>query len=131
MNHSNAASAATTKHLLDTYYAGVQRKSGWDNTIAEDFEFVGANNMTKPEPAVGKAAYGEVMNRFSRIYTGMRVKDVVVDGDRAYALTNYDYSLPNGKTVSGDVVEVWKARDGKLAALTIYLDTLSFDQLKR
>jgi ketosteroid isomerase-like protein len=120
-----------TQQLLDTYYAGVQRKSGWESTIADDFEFVGANNMTHPDPAVGKAAYGEVMNRFARIYKDMRVKDVVVAGDRAYALTNYDYSLPNGKSASGDVVEVWKVRDGKLAALTIYLDTLAFDQLKR
>ena len=35
----------------------------------------------------------------------MRVKDQVVDGDRAYVLANYDFSLPNGKKVNGDVVE--------------------------
>jgi ketosteroid isomerase-like protein len=121
----------TTKQLLDTYYAGLRRKSGWDSTIADDFQFIGANNMTKPDPVVGKVAYQEIISRFSRVYSDMRVKDLVVSGNRAYALTNYDYSLPNGKTASGDVVEVWRVKDGKLAALTIYLDTLSYAQLTK
>jgi ketosteroid isomerase-like protein len=121
----------TTQDLLDTYYAGFKRKSGWDSTLADDFQFVGGNNMTKPDPMVGKAAYQDLVGRFSRIYTAMRVKDLVVAGDRAFALTNYDYILPNGKSTSGDVVEVWKVKDGKLAALTIYFDTLTFDQLKK
>jgi ketosteroid isomerase-like protein len=119
----------TMKQLLDTYYAGLKQKSGWDSTIADDFRFTGGNNMTKPDPVVGKAAYQGVISRFSRMFTAMRIKDLVVEGDRAYALTNYDYAFPNGKTVSGDVIEVWQAKDGKLAALAIYFDTLSFDQL--
>jgi ketosteroid isomerase-like protein len=119
------------KHLLDTYYAGLKQKSGWQDSIADDFHFIGGNNMTKAEPMVGKAAYQGVIQRFSRVFTAMRVKDLVVAGDRAFALTNYDYSLPNGKTASGDVVEVWKGKDGKLTALTIYFDTLSFAQLTK
>src|SRR5262249_5672854 len=54
----------TTKDLLDTYYTGIKRKSGWDSTIADDFQFIGGNNMSKPDPLVGKAAYQELINRF-------------------------------------------------------------------
>jgi ketosteroid isomerase-like protein len=121
----------TMRQLLDTYYAGLKQKAGWDSTIADDFQFVSGNNMIKPDPVVGKAAYQAVISRFSRLFTAMRIKDLVVEGDRAYALTNYDYSFPNGKKTSGDVIEVWRAKDGKLAALSIYFDTLSFDQLTK
>jgi ketosteroid isomerase-like protein len=61
----------------------------------------------------------------------MRVKDQVVDGDRAYVLANYDLSLPNGKKVNGDVVEAWTIRDGKLALRTAYHDSYSFDLLMK
>jgi ketosteroid isomerase-like protein len=131
VNTGKGNKTMTTQDLLDTYYAGLQQKSGWDSTIADDFQFIGGNNMTKPDPLVGKAAYQALISRFSRVFTAMRVKDMVVAGDRAYALTNYDYSWPNGRTANGDVIEVWRVKDHKLAALTIYFDTLSFDQLTK
>jgi hypothetical protein len=85
----------TSEELLDIYYDGIARKSGWDSVIAEDFEFVGGHNMTKPEPTIGKAAYQQVIARFSRNFTAMRVKDRLVAKDRAYVLANYDYAFPN------------------------------------
>lgn len=103
------------------------KKSGWEPLIADDFVFLGGRNMTEP-PVVGKAAYLQVvMDKFYPLFTAMRVKDQVVDGDRAYVLANYDFSLPNRKKVNGDVVEGSTVRDGKLASRTVYLDTYSFD----
>ena len=119
----------TTQTLLDTYYQGLAQKSGWESVIADDFQFVGGHNMTHPTPVVGKAAYMDIIGRFARVFTAMRVKDLVVAPDRAYVLTNYDYAFPNGKTANGDVVEVWQVRNGQLAALTIFFDTLAFDGL--
>jgi len=121
----------TSEELLDSYYHGLTRKTGWDSVLAEDFEFVGGHNMTKPAPAMGKAAYQTVIDRFSRIFTAMRVKDRLVAQDRAYVLANYDYAFPNGRTANGDVLEVWKIRNGKLAALTIFFDTAAFETLTK
>ncbi len=119
----------TSEELLDSYYQGFARKSGWDSVLDDNFEFVGGHNMTNPAPTVGKAAYQQVIARFSRVFTAMRVKDRLVANDRAYVLANYDYAFPNGRKANGDVMEVWKIRYSKLAALTIYFDTAAFETL--
>ncbi len=115
----------TTKELLETYYKGFAKKSGWDSVISDDFKFVGGD-MTKTTPTVGKAAYIEVINRFSRLFTDMRVKEMIIEGDKAFVVANYDYVFPTGKSINGDVAELWKVKNGKLDALTIFFDTLSF-----
>ncbi|MBO9151752.1 nuclear transport factor 2 family protein [Chitinophaga sp. GCM10012297] len=119
--------SALTRQLLDVYYEGFACKQGWEDVIADDFLFTGGN-MTAPAPAAGKAAYIEVIRRFSRTFTGMRVKEMIVEGGRAYVTGNYDFVFPNGAKINGDVAEVWKVENGKLASLTIFFDTLTFDR---
>jgi len=116
----------TTKQLLENYYDGFAKKSGWESTISDNFKFVGGD-MTKTNPVVGKQAYIEVINRFSRLFTSMHVKEMIVEGDRACVIGNYDYVFPTGKKINGDVAELWKVKNGKLDSLTIFFDTFSFD----
>ena len=40
-------------------------------------------------------------------------------------IENYDYLFPNGKSINGDVATIWKAKNDKLDALTIFFDTLT------
>lgn len=116
-----------TKQLLDTYYQGFARKEGWEPVIADDFTFTGGD-MTKNAPVKGKAAYIEVIKRFSRAFQSMRVKEMIVEGDNACVIGNYDFIFPNGARVNGDVAEIWKAENGKLVSLSIWFDTLTFDK---
>ncbi len=115
-----------TKELLETYYKGFAQKYGWESVISDDFKFVGGD-MTNTTPVVGKQAYIEIINRFSRLFTTMRVKEMFVEDDSACVLANYDYVFPNGKNINGDVAEFWKVKDGKLNSLAIFFDTLTFD----
>ena len=119
--------SALTRQLLDDYYKGFARKQGWEDTIADDFEFTGGD-MASTAPLIGKAAYITVINRFSRAFTDMRVKTMIVEGDRAYVTGNYDFAFPNGTRINGDVAEIWQVKGGKLAALRIFFDTLTFDR---
>ncbi len=98
----------TTNELLETYYKGLQQKKGWESVISDDFKFVGGD-MTKTDPVLGKSA-----------------KEMIVEGDRAFVRANYDYVFPNGRSMSGDVAELWRVRDGKLDSLTIFFDTGTF-----
>jgi ketosteroid isomerase-like protein len=116
-----------TRQLLETYYKGFALKEGWESVIADDFTYIGGD-MTKTAPAVGKAAYIEVIKRFSRAFKSMRVKEMIIDGDSACVIGNYDFIFPNGTSINGDVAEIWKAKNGKLASLTIFFDTLTFDK---
>lgn len=117
----------STKQLLETYYRGFAQKEGWESVISDDFKYTGGD-MTKTTPAIGKAAYIEVIKRFSRVFQSMHVKEMIVDGEKASVIGNYDFKFPNGESVNGDVSEIWTAKDGKLASLTIFFDTLTFDK---
>lgn len=115
----------TTKELLDTYYKGFAEKQGWETVISDDFKFVGGD-MTKTDPTIGKQAYIDIIKRFSRLFQNMRVKEMIIDDDKACVIGNYDYVFPNGKSINGDVAEIWKIKDSKLAELIIFFDTLTF-----
>ena len=114
-----------TKQLLEIYYQGLAQKKEWQAVISDDFKFVGGD-MAKRTPIVGKANYMAIIERFSRLFATMRVKEMILDQDKAFVIANYDYAFPNGTAISGDVAEIWKVKGGKLDALTIFFDTLTF-----
>ena len=116
----------TTRELLETYYQGLAKKRGWETVIADDFKFIGGD-MTKTTPIVGKQAYVEVINRYSKWFTDMRANEVFVSDDGAFVLANYDYTFPNGKSINANVAELWKVKNGKLDMLTIFFDTANFN----
>ena len=113
------------QQLLETYYKGFAEKSNWDSVIADDFQYTGGD-MTKTEPLIGKQAYIEVIKRFSQIFTTMRVKEMIIQGENACVIGNYDLRFPNGQEFNGNVAELWTAKNSKLQSLTIYFDTLTF-----
>ena len=115
----------TTKELLEIYYKGFAEKAGWEDVIAADFQFIGGD-MTKTEPIIGKEAYDQVIKRFSQSFQSMKVKEMIIQGDRACVIGNYDFLFPNGRKMNGDVAEVWTVTNEKLQSLTIYFDTLTF-----
>jgi ketosteroid isomerase-like protein len=113
------------KELLEIYYKGFAEKANWESVIAEDFQYTGGD-MTKTEPLIGKQAYLEVIKRFSQMFTAMRVKEMIIQGNIACVIGNYDFRFPNGQELNGNVAERWTAKNGKLQSLTIYFDTLTF-----
>ncbi len=117
----------STKQLLEAYYKRFAQKEGGESVISDDFKYIGGD-MTKTTAAVGKAAYIEVIKRFSPVFQTMRVKEMIVEGERACVIGNYDFTFPNGMSMNGDVTELWKAKNGKLDSLTIFFDTLTFDK---
>jgi ketosteroid isomerase-like protein len=114
-----------TKQLLDNYYKGFAEKANWEHTIADDFQYVGGD-MTNTQPVVGKQAYVEIIKRFSQRFQSMRVKQMIIDGDKASVIGNYDFQFPNGQKINGNVSENWTVKNGKLQSLTLYFDTLTF-----
>lgn len=115
----------STKLLLETYYKDFAQKSNWESVIADDFHYTGGD-MTKTEPLVGKQAYIGVIKRFSQVFKSMQVKEMIIQGDNACVIGNYDLMFPNGQEINGNVAELWTAKNGKLQSLTIYFDTLTF-----
>jgi ketosteroid isomerase-like protein len=115
----------TTRNLLETYYRGFAVKANWESVIADDFEYVGGD-MNNIKPIVGKQAYIEIIKRFSQRFEAMRVKQMIVEDDKASVIGNYDFQFPNGFKINGNVSENWTVKNGKLQSLTLYFDTLTF-----
>jgi ketosteroid isomerase-like protein len=114
-----------TKQLLETYYKGFAEKSNWESVIADDFQYIGGD-MLNHAPIVGKQAYIEIIKRFSQRFEAMRVEQMIIDGEKACVIGNYDFQFPNGAKINGNVAELWTVKDGKLNSLTLYFDTLTF-----
>ncbi len=117
----------TIKELLETYYKGFAQKKNWEYVISDDFRYTGGD-MTNTTPLIGKAAYIKVIERFSRVFQNMQVKEMIIEGEKACVIGNYDFRFPNGVTLNGNVAEIWTAKNGKLDSLRIYFDTLTFDK---
>jgi ketosteroid isomerase-like protein len=116
---------ATTRQLLEIYYKGFAEKANWESVIADDFEYVGGD-MSNIRSVVGKQAYIEIIKRFSQRFEAMSVKQMIIEGDRASVIGNYDFQFPNGYKINGNVAEFWTVKNGKLQSLTLYFDTLTF-----
>ena len=117
--------ANITRQLLETYYKGFAQKSQWESVVADDFHYVGGD-MNNRTPSVGKQAYVDIIKRFSQRFDTMRVKEMIIEGDRACVIGNYDFIFANGKRINADVAEQWTVKNNKLQSLTIYFDTLTF-----
>lgn len=115
----------TTRQLLENYYKGFAEKASWESVIADDFEYVGGD-MNNIQPVFGKQAYIEIIKRFSQRFEKMSVKQMVIEGDKASVIGNYDFVFPNGLKINGNVSENWTVENGKLKSLTLYFDTLTF-----
>ncbi|CAN5770755.1 hypothetical protein BH11BAC7_BH11BAC7_27040 [soil metagenome] len=115
----------STKELLEFYYKGFAEKSNWESVIADDFQYVGGD-MNNTVPVIGKQAYVEIIKRFSQRFESMKVKEMIIEGDKASVIGNYDFQFPNGQKINGNVSELWTVKGGKLQTLTLYFDTLTF-----
>ncbi len=111
--------------LLNVYYEGLNGGKDWVFVLSDDFRFL-EGDMTKTDPLVGSNSYVEVIKRFSKLFTSVRIKEMIVEGNKAFVLANYDFVFPGGKRINGDVAEIWEIKEGKLDMLTIFFDTDSF-----
>ncbi len=115
----------TTRDAIQGYFKALQAQNGWESFLADDIAFT---SFTSPVKRVtGKAAYLQATKRFYSTIAAMDLKDLMIDGVRACALTHYDIKPPNGAPGFGsDVAEVFSVKDGKIQTLDIYFDSAPF-----
>ena len=66
-------------------------------------------SFTSPVKRIsGRGAYLESTKRFYSMITALKVRDLLVDGDRACALTRYELQPPRGSAFASDVAEVFR-----------------------
>ena len=113
-----------TKGLIQEYFDSLEQKSGWEEFLADDIAF--ASFITPVKQMAGKSAYLESTSRFFSMISAVEVKNLIVDGDRACALTRYQLQPPAGPTFESHVAEVFEVKDGQIASLEIYFDSAPY-----
>ena len=114
----------TTRDTIQGYFRSLKQKISWDSFLSDDVKFT---SFTTPNKRVsGRAAYLEATKRFYSMITALEVRDLLVDGQKACALTGYDLQPPRGAAFRSDVAEVFEVRDGKITSFEIYFDSSPF-----
>lgn len=109
------------KGLLKKYYDGVAKGGGWGHLLSENFLLTG----TIAKESRGRDAY--INNNFFRLVKGLKVEEMIGEGNSGFALVRYDLVSPKGKAFSARVAEFWKMKDGKLDSVAVYFDTAAFN----
>ena|SRR5438105_4898061 len=114
----------TTRDTIEAYFRSLGDKRGWESFLSDDIAFT---SFTSPIKRVtGKTAYLESTSRFYAMIGALEVRGLLVDGDKACALTRYDLQPPGRAGFASDVAEVFGVRDGKITSFDIYFDSAPF-----
>ena len=60
---------------------------------------------------------------------GLELKDIIVDGAKACALTRYELKPPVGPPFESHVAEAFEIQDEKIISFDIYFDSTPFPKL--
>src|SRR5438094_3409526 len=114
----------STKEVVQSYVEEIKQRGRWESFLADDMTFT---SVTSPVKEVsGKAAYLESTKRFFSMVKSVEVRDLIIDGAKACALTRYQLQAPSGGRFQSDVAELFTVRNGKIATFAIYFDTAPF-----
>ena len=114
----------TTKDLVQSYYASLDQKDDrWKELYSDDAVFADASQTLV---AKGKAAVIQAFVPFLKGVAGLKVSQVIVEGEKACFIISYTYVNSKKERLDQDVAEVWEVRNGKLAKQTIYFDLTAY-----
>ena len=115
----------TTRAIVDSYFAALHSGKGWQDCLAEDMRFV--SHTVPPRELRGKKAFLAGTAGFYGSIRSFEVRQVLVDDDRAVALTSYQVQPPgNAAPFQSDVAEAFRVHAGKIIGLDIYFDSSPF-----
>jgi len=116
---------ASTKDTVVEYFKRLQLRTDWQSLLADDMMFTSRTSPARQ--LMGRDAYVSGTSRFFSMIVDSQVLDLIVDGEKACALTRYRLQPPGGgATFESDVAEVFSVNDGAITALTIYFDSAPY-----
>jgi ketosteroid isomerase-like protein len=111
----------TTKEVVTEYYNGISRKSGWHDIIADDMNFIGGGQFL-----IGKQAYIDTTEKFLKLVKGVKIKTLIIEGQKVAAIIDYTLHSPQGNITSCEVAEILSVKDDKINSSDIFFDTAAF-----
>jgi uncharacterized protein YndB with AHSA1/START domain/ketosteroid isomerase-like protein len=113
-----------TRRVVQDYFAALARKDGWERFLADTMAFTIYTNPIKR--LAGKSAYVESTRGFFSMVRSVELRDLIVDGASACALTRYELQPPHGAAFQSDVAEIFTVRGSQIVSFAIYFDSAPF-----
>jgi hypothetical protein len=114
----------STRDIIQEYFERLRTGGDWAALLSEDVAF--ANLASPVKRVAGKAAFLEATRRFYGSVASLGVRDLVVEGERACALTKYRVAPPTRDEFESHVAEFFDVQNGRIAALSICFDTAPY-----
>jgi ketosteroid isomerase-like protein len=114
----------STADTINGYFNSLKENKGWDSFLSNEMIFT---SFTSPVKRVtGKQAYLDSTKRFYSMIASFEVRDLIISGEKACALTRYELQPPAGNKFMSDVAEIFTVKNGKIDSFSIYFDSSPF-----
>lgn len=110
-----------TRQTVERYFKNLYG-GDWESLLAENIVFTN-NGRENPR---GKDVYVEATRRFMQVAKSVEVRQLIVDGDAACAVTHYSLVSPKGNHSVCDVAEIFVVKQGKIQSSSIFFDLAAF-----
>ena len=115
----------TTRATIERYFDQLAKQSSWESAFADDMTFTSYASPVKE--VKGKSAFLTATKRFYSSIGSVQVRNLLVDGEQACALTRYEIRPPGGApTFTSDVAEIFRVKNDAIVLLDIYFDSAPF-----
>ena len=113
-----------TRDVIERYLESVRSRRGWEAFLSDEVELT---NYTEPvRRTVGKEACLPGIRRFYAMMTALEVKGLIVEGNKACALTRYALRDPDGRAFASSIAEVFEVDGGEITSFGIYFDSAPY-----
>ncbi|MGE0786975.1 MAG: nuclear transport factor 2 family protein [Sandaracinaceae bacterium] len=116
--------SATTRQTIERYFEALSARGAWERFMADDVRFV-SHVMPKKE-ALGRDAFVASTRGFYSMIRDLEIRQLIVDGPRACALTSYRLQPPSGAAFTCEVAEAFDVGEAGIETFEIYFDSAPF-----
>jgi len=124
MDTSAKADPTATRATVEGYFAGLKAGEDWQRFMSDDIVFTSCTSPVRQ--IAGRATVIDATKRFYSMIERVDLRRLIVDDDRACALTRYALKPLAGAPFESDVAEIFQIRDGKITSFDIYFDTAPY-----
>jgi len=115
----------TTREIIERYFELLKARGDWPSLFSERATFT--SFASPPRQIAGRDAFVKATGGFYGMILAVEVRDLLVDDERACALTHYRLQPPGGRPVfESDVAELFVVRRGAIESFGIYFDTAPY-----
>ena len=75
---------------------------------------------------MGKQAYIDATEKFLQLVKDVKIKTLIIEGEKAGVVIDYELQSPKGNTLSCEVAEILLIKDDKIYSSDIFFDTATF-----